>query len=126
MLTGLTTAQLVLIGVAVLIGLVWIGKDAGSIKDSILKLIGKVKDGDISGAIITTLQNSDVFIGYQELKGEAKNVIAYAKTKHDADNIPEIVDQADVEAVRAAYSTILQAIAKATTDVQPAAASRRT
>ncbi len=124
MLAGLTTTQIVLLAIAAVVGVGYAAANGGNLKDWILSLIGKVKDGDISGAIISTLQSSDVFIGYSELKGEAKNVIAYAKTKHDSDNVPEIVDATDVEAVKAAYAVILQAIAKATTDVQPVAKSR--
>lgn len=107
---------IVVVAVIVLYLVLANGKNPKELFDT---LIGKIKEGDISGAIIATLEKSDVFVTYSELKGEARNVVAYAKAKHDADNVPEIVDATDVEAVRAAYATILQAIAKATTDVQP-------
>lgn len=112
----------VVVGLVVVYLIVGNGKNPKELLDT---LIGRIKEGDISGAIIATLQKSDVFVTYSELKGEAKNVVAYAKCKHDADNVPEIVDPADVDAVKAAYAVILQAIAKADTNYQVPVASRK-
>lgn len=111
MLAGLTTAQLVLIGVAILIGLIWAGKNAGEVKDSIASFFGKVKAGDFKAALIDAISNSAIVTKAAEVKGEVQNCVSYIDMKRASTDVPEIVDATKAEEVKKAFETILTAIA---------------
>lgn len=83
------------------------------VKDKAEQIKSDVLGGNPAEDLIAALRESRIFIRYQQLKAEARNIIAFAKTKHDSEEVPLLVDPADREAAINHYKELLAIIARA-------------
>lgn len=125
---GLSTIQLVLVGAAAVIALVWgiKGIKSGSFKDSLDGAWGKLKDGDYKAALVAAITNSDLVNRGKNVVEEVQNVTFYARLRNLCDEVGDRVPADKVtEAQEHIKAVILIVAANNPSLDQPAVVTRR-
>lgn len=108
----MTPVQIALVagGVIALLALILNG---GKIKDGIAAMWGKVKSGDLAGAVFEAVKSSDIVRKAETLGAEAGNIVSYTDMKIASVHVPQRVDPDKVAETVTAFNVILTNLATA-------------